>query len=444
MVKWLFFLTGWGTALMLTSCNAYLDVEPKDRYLETSVFTDSTTTELARQGIYTQLATDALYGGTLTLGALDVMAQYYRYDEGHVMQGFGRYSYSDTYVTRTFTQAWETAYNTLLNINSFIVGVKNAQGIFSEASRQCYLGEAYGLRAYLHFDLLRLFGPVYREAPEGTAIPYYTAPSAKVQPLLTAREVGRRVLADLDSAYQCFSAPSVVTLEQPVDRFNRLAVLATYARVYLYLGDTEQAAVFANNALEESQEGVGWDTDRLFSDEVILRLPVVDMVRQYNRYFNPELPLTSLLSPPIAVLAETYGGNTQDLRYQQHWSYFPKEGMRINAFVKYATPASFVPLIRLSELYFIQAECATDQIRGTAYLQEVAEHRGEELMPDVAVADALPGAYRREFWGEGQLFYFYKRVFQRMIPDGNAESQGVSMDARDYQVPLPAEEGRYR
>ncbi len=434
-------------AVIFASCNAYLDVKPKDRYLETHVFADSAAMELARKGIYEQLAADALYGGVLTMGAVDVMGQRYRCEEGHVMHGFGQYAYSDAHVVATFSQTWKTAYNTLLNINSFITGVKHSTGVLTDETKRQYLGEAYGLRAYLHFDLLRLFGPVYRESPDGISIPYHVVPSAQVQPLLSAKEVGARVLADLDSAYGYLSVNSIASWETPgqlADRFNYFAALATYARVCLYLGDKGGAAYFANRAIEESKGMFNWATDGLFTTEVILRIPVADLVMQYDRYFRPAQSPSLLLAPSAAVLAETYGGNIQDLRYRMNWSYYPRDGLRVDAFVKYAPPASFVPLIRISELYFILAECADSDEQGMAYLQVVAGHREEALAANTPVEEALPRVYRREFWGEGQLFYFYKRRFQRILPNGNDVNGVVEMDAGDYQVPLPKEELIYR
>ena len=47
-------------------------------------------------------------------------------------------------------------------------------------------GEALGLRAFLHFDLLRMFGPVFAMEPQGKAIPYRTVFSNEPTPVLPA------------------------------------------------------------------------------------------------------------------------------------------------------------------------------------------------------------------------------------------------------------------
>ena len=61
-------------------------------------------------------------------------------------------------------------------------------------------GEALGLRAFLHFDLLRMFGPVFAMEPQGKAIPYRTVFSNEPTPVLPATEVVDACLADLHQA----------------------------------------------------------------------------------------------------------------------------------------------------------------------------------------------------------------------------------------------------
>ena len=51
-------------------------------------------------------------------------------------------------------------------------------------------GEALGLRAFLHFDLLRLYGPVYSVTPTGKAIPYRTSFDQKATPVLLEPPAG--------------------------------------------------------------------------------------------------------------------------------------------------------------------------------------------------------------------------------------------------------------
>lgn len=52
----------------------------------------------------------------------------------------------------------------------------------------------------LHFDMLRLFGPVYSLNPDGTSIPYYADETLTPEALLPASQVVYKVLQDLMAA----------------------------------------------------------------------------------------------------------------------------------------------------------------------------------------------------------------------------------------------------
>ena len=83
----------------------------------------------------------------------------------------------------------------------------------------------------------------------------------------------------------------------------------------------------------------------------------------------------------------------------------------------YATTANVLPMVRMTEMYYIAAECATaslDSLSATNWLDSVRVHRN---VPKYALAalktDSLNieirKEYQKEFLGEGQMFYFYKR-----------------------------------
>lgn len=114
-------------------------------------------------------------------------------------------------------------------------------------------GEALGLRAFLHFDLLRMFGPIYKEHPASKAIPYRTAFDKDATPVLSASEVVDAILKDLNAAEKLLeeSDPLDFFTDQMGEdatevnpflvnrefRMNLYAVKAMLARVYCYKGD---------------------------------------------------------------------------------------------------------------------------------------------------------------------------------------------------------------
>ena len=74
-----------------------------------------------------------------------------------------------------------------------------------------------------------------------------------------------------------------------------------------------------------------------------------------------------------------------------------------------------VPLIRLSEMYYIAAECAESTADGVDFLDKVRANRGlgsfplDKSMSKEKLQLEIRKEYVKEFWGEGQLWYYYKR-----------------------------------
>ena len=107
-----------------------------------------------------------------------------------------------------------------------------------------------------------------------------------------------------------------------------------------------------------------------------------------------------------------------------------------------------IPMIRITEMYYIAAECRMeagpdyDKSKALDYLNTVRRHRGiaqaEELpasLTDAEVKEEIYKEYRKEFVGEGQIFFYYKRKGMETIPGYNGE-----MTDLQYQYPMPDDE----
>jgi hypothetical protein len=63
-------------------------------------------------------------------------------------------------------------------------------------------------------------------------------------------------------------------------------------------------------------------------------------------------------------------------------------------------------------MYYIAAEAQTDKTLAFGYLNTVRKNRGLLDLPLTAViATEIRNEYKREFYGEGQLFFYYKHHF---------------------------------
>ena len=100
-----------------------------------------------------------------------------------------------------------------------------------------------------------------------------------------------------------------------------------------------------------------------------------------------------------------------------------------------------IPMFKLSEMYLIAAETSTVPATGISYLNTLRFNRGLGNLATTAVlATEVTKEYRKEFIGEGQLFFYYKRINSANIPNGAAASGNLTMNATQYVVPLPDSE----
>lgn len=485
MKKYLKHIIGISACILMISCNDYLDVQPDDKYLEENVFTSENGIQTALNGIYSNMTSSSTYGSNLTLSTVDLLAQRYNVNSvSHRYHYYGNYSYENTGVKNTFDNIWTNLYSNIININNFIGSLETYDPIISQEKENILKGEALGLRAMHHFDLLRLYGPVYTVNPDAEAIPYNTEAEANLNPLLPATEVIAKILTDLNMAEQLLENDPVrsygkVDVYQEEDditgyngedfyrfrnlRLNYYAIKALQARVNLYAGNKEAALAASISVINEASTWFEWTSpsevisagenpDRTFSSEVLFAIQNNNLYNQQASLFDSYLNGYSILAPEASRLNTVFEGNQNDYRYIYTWMIPAVGDHTFRTFFKYADVESNSktfryrqPLIRISEMYYIAAETETDPTIAVDYLNTVRYNRGLVNLPvTVNIEDEILKEYQKEFYGEGQLFFYYKRNNVLSIPDGSSATGNITMDINKYVVPLPESETDYR
>ena len=245
----------------MTSCEDWLDVDPKSEVKSDVMFQSVSGFKDALTGIYLLMSDQDLYGREATWGFVDALAQQtdVRGGEASAWYNATRYNYSAT--TTSSNGIWSRSYNIIANVNFLLENLEKKKEMFAPAMYAVIKGEALGLRAFLHFDLLRLFGPVYKENPDAKSICYRTQMNKYATPRLPASVVVDSVLHDLLQAEsllekhdnELFGADeynekrdAFLVLRQL--RMNIWAVRAMLARVYLYKGDDASKELAYNYA----------------------------------------------------------------------------------------------------------------------------------------------------------------------------------------------------
>ena len=132
---------------------------------------------------------------------------------------------------------------------------------------------------------------------------------------------------------------------------------------------------------------------------------------------------------------ETSGDNAICLVKFQDFSVSSESGDTLT--YRYMTP-----LIRKSEMYLIAAECTDDITEAATLINTVRNVRGAvslDVTPDNK-QELITREFAREVVGEGQLFFYYKRLGMTSIISGTSASGSASMSVDSYVIPLPSDE----
>ena len=463
--------------MLLGGCSEWLNVNPRMELKGDIVYADENGFKDVMNGIYLQMASGSLYGKNTCFYFQDLLAGlWYQEPTGMVRERYiASYDYENSMVEDLITDIWSEYYTVIAHINDLLANLEKTNVRFSYGNKELLKGEAYGLRAYLHSEVLRLFGPVPAEAADAeVCIPYVTELTRDPSKLLslTYGEVKKMVLQDLDSAevylqHDPFLSASMKDLNDPLygnaglkddwqyyrqTHFNTYAVDALRARFCQWIGDREQATVYARKVVEvQATEGEGnkfvlaneansysnskgknlvFQCEHLFAlhcsnhqDKTEGVLVGSDLeaptLRQYSFYIN-----------------SIYENDEGDIR-NKSGRYFQIDGSWASCLKYYGNgsikPVNMIPLIRLSEMYLILIEnLPLEQARG--YFNTFRQARGMSVNVKLdEQRKQVEKEYRKDFFAEGQMFYYYKR---RNMPGWNQPTQ-VTVPAGAFVVPKP-------
>ena len=132
----------------------------------------------------------SVYGRDMTFGLMSVLGRSYDTTISPAIANLyyqgARYNFQDPEVKATFKNMWESSYTGIANLNNILDNVETRQNVFTGNNYNTTKGEALALRAFLHFDLLRMFAPSPAAAGlNAPAIPYVSKISPYAVPVST-------------------------------------------------------------------------------------------------------------------------------------------------------------------------------------------------------------------------------------------------------------------
>lgn len=459
-----------GLLFSLTSCNDWLDVELDNKVDDDKLFNTAEGFKEALAGVYSKMSKSSMYGGRLTMEYVDVLAQYYNTNSTY--EYWKDYDYENSGCRSIISGMWNNLYSCISQVNCILEWTDKNAGVLSESDRNQIRGEALALRAFLHFDIYRLFAPDVKWAQNAEGIPYNKEFGVSLPPMYLTKEVVQQVINDLLEAEKCLqndpiqnvvpymirtstSAGDVVDkaakdeMDKYVARVNLYSVKAMLARAYQARGEYAAAVSKAKEVIDSGKfrllEAASIDqsenmVDLLFSDEHIFSLRNKELSTYTKSIFKETSGGTNAALRTEGAY-NLYDGNRDDFRYSKWYVDFD--------FIKYVPDSNSifttkVPLIKLSEMYLLIAECTydTDPDEARRYVNMLRRHRirgNQEGAGDwmYLSREDIFKEMRREYIGEGQMWFVYKRN-RLNLPGGLTGTIEASDDI--FVFPLPDEE----
>lgn len=448
----------------ITSCSEWLTVNPKTEASRDEFFETEGGFQDALIGLYIQLKSESLYGKAMTMSALEHTVSFWDITANTTEAALGKFNFSEAGAEATFAAVYNKEYRIIAGANSILGEIDAHKEVFkSPGMYEVIKGECLAIRAFCHFDILRLFGPVPTDIPAGNILAYVKEVSKTPQIHITYEQFKEYLLADLKEAAGLLAgADPLATFDETADDFlkkrflrtNYYAVKGLQARAHLWFGNRTEAYACAKEVIAAKDKagellfrlGQRADIensdakDYVFTAEHIFALSDFRLEDRYTESFGSAVLAKGANKDPL--LATLYGGMGSDIRYLNMWVNVSGTGASLgktkNTLRKYEK-TNRIPLIRLSEIYFIAIEtgpAAEVQPLWAEYL--MARNIALPAITDdlSATENILLKEYRKEFYGEGQMFFRYKLH--------NSPAADILWIPRNiqpsYVVPLPKSE----
>ncbi len=442
MKKIIYFLTA--MLFVLTACEKKLDLKPADEIDESKAFSSVEDIELGRIGIYAMMGENAFHG-LASRAADDIIISSNNTGQGAQTHSW-TYSQSGT---NDAEACWEIYYHLIDRINRLLTTVEGFPQDNEIVIRT--KGEALFLRAYGHFQLLRLFSGVYSASAMGVPI------MLKSEIGTPARETMGAVCTQIET--DLVNAKSLITDTESRIFASEYAVVALQARLALYKGEYTNAITYATDVIDNSGISLAiineindvWTDANSNNTEVILKwsrpsLNDGTLGDQWNRQGNDDI----FFEPASAFIALFAA---DDVRLN---SYFADQaGTTIVG--KHlgrggASPKNLVDIkaLRISEMYLIRAEAYVENNQIALAASDIETIRAARIASAGSVSfsdqqDARNNVRlerRKELAYEGHRFYDLKRWGLAVERDPVESSLFPTLAAGDFHFifPIPQQE----
>ncbi|WP_345075415.1 RagB/SusD family nutrient uptake outer membrane protein [Flavivirga amylovorans] len=384
----------------ITSCEDFVEIDaPRNEIVRETAIVDDETAIAAVSGIYSKMMSGSSFN--LPTGGLERLMGLYsdEFLSASIDENIFEYVESNLIASNNNSGGfWGTSFEVLLNINSLIEILQDNENV-TQGTKNQIIGEAKFLRAFYHFYLTNLYGP----------IPIVTSSNVELNNTISRSSeeaVYNQITLDLTEALELM-ANNFDFISGKRIRPNRDAAIALLARVYLYAGDWQKAEDNATLLINNNLYNLESDLNNTFlatSNEAIWQLqPVLpDMLVPQAKF----LLLTTAPTGNNIFFRETFHDEFEinDQRFT-NWvglfsdvttgaDYYFSFKYKNNANVTNTTQ-EYLIMFRLAEQYLIRAEARAqlgdisgsqsdlNVIRGRASLNDTSAVTANDLLDDI-------------------------------------------------------------
>lgn len=418
-------------SMLLASCDNYLDIQPVGKVIPNTLaeyralLTTVYNTRLNDKAV-TELRTDIVQ-------VTDNSSSQNTYGDIQIWNDLNPKA-----GTRDFV--WDKYYTNIYYANA-IIDKKEAITEGSQEGINQLVGEAYLLRAYMHFILVNLYGQPYTKegAPDTKAVPIkWDLDLEGVPTRNTVKEVYAAILSDIESARKLINQKEWES--QYSYRFSTLSVDAMEARVRLYMGDWQKAYEAAERvlAVKSSLEDLNALNAKLPND-----YQSAEMITAYE-FYSDDVTTAFIITPSFV---QNYDAD-KDLRLNKYYSK-NEDDQYISA---KSGNSQYNCTFRNGEMYLIAAEAAAHlnrlpearnrllQLMEKRYTQEgyIEKQNAVETMTSTALITEILNERALELAIEGHRWFDLRRTtrprIQKVI-DG--QNYVLEQDDARYTLRIP-------
>ena len=451
----------------LCGCNDWLDVKPKTQFEREEYYSSEDGFRSALTGCYMKLKDRSLYGEQLTMSSVEYMAQHW-VANGDGDRDLMNFQWDTKTSEQTLKNWYSRLYTVIAQANDLLDYLeKKGEVIESAERRKMIQGEALAIRAFCHFDLLRLFGQLPDNDTITRNLAYAEKTGNEPVPFYDFATFTGKVLRDFSDAAALLKESDPVmhysfeTLNKPKEaiekgyiqddfdayrriRFNYWAVKALQARAYLYIGDKPNAWSCANEVIGAQIDGQPVSQLSALEDytagyyilpnEVLAGLNVYNIDTYVSTLFRGKSMGGLLYKSESAdlILNDIFQGLTSDRRRDKVWTnvqggssarftvkkyWQSSSALDDEASTKLDMNRQMVPLIRLAEVYLIAVESAPTVAEANLLMREFKTSRDLPYTDQnrVQIDEDVLNEYRKELYAEGQMFFTYKRLGKKTM-----------------------------